>query len=143
MLARLSDRVVLDGWTALRRADIQSVTRYPVEDNFEIKALEARGQWPPEPPDQLRLGTTEDVLRMAAASGPMVSVFREFERPRVCWIGALRRIKRDTLMLLEVNVAGGWARKPRLFDLDDVTRVDFGGGYEEALHLVAGPAPAR
>lgn len=47
------------------------------------------------------------------------------------------------LHLLEVNTRGGWARKPRTFDTADVTRIDFGGGYEEALSLVAGSPPAE
>jgi len=71
----------------------------------------------------------------------MVSAFCELDRPDACWIGAVRELKGQTLSLLEVNNAGVWQRKARAFDLDDVTRVDFGGGYEEALHLVAGPAP--
>jgi hypothetical protein len=75
LLAILSDRAVLDGWIAVRRGDIQSVTRYPVEDSFEIKALQARGQWPPTPPDHLQLLTTEDVLSMAAADGPTRSAW--------------------------------------------------------------------
>ena len=130
-------RVALDGWVGVRLEDIQSVTRFPVEDCFEIKALQAREQWPPRPPDGMALEGTEDLLRTAKHQGPMVSVFREFERPNVCWIGSVRKIEGDTVSLLEVNVAGGWARKPRLFDLDDITRIEFGGGYEEALGLVA------
>jgi hypothetical protein len=144
LLARLSDGVALDGWVGVRLEDIQSVTRFPVEDCFEIKALQAREQWPPRPPDGMALEGTENLLRTAKHQGPMVSVFREFERPNVCWIGSVRKIEGDTMSLLEVNVAGGWARKPRLFDLDDITRIEFGGGYEEALGLVAGaPPPTR
>jgi hypothetical protein len=46
------------------------------------------------------------------------------------------------LRLLEVSTRGGWGRKPRTFDPADVTRLDFGGGYEQALSLVAGSPPA-
>jgi hypothetical protein len=143
LLAALNDRIELDGWKAVRREDIQSVTRIPTKNCFEIRALKARSMWPPVRPKPLRLRSVRDVLRMGSTAGPMIAIQREFERPDVAWIGAVRKIGKETLVLLEVNVEGGWARKPRRFDLDDITEVDFGGGYEEALSLVAGPAPKK
>lgn len=140
-LAKLSDSINLDGWVSLRAADIQSVTVIPTEDCFEIKVLQAREQWPPAAPTSLVDTTVEELLRSLGEGSPLVTVYREFERPDTCWIGSATRIDDGTLALLEVNVAGGWARRPRLFDLADVTRIESGGGYEEALALVAGPAP--
>jgi len=35
-----------------------------------------------------------------------------------------------------------WDKEPTKHLLSEITRVDFGGGYEEALHLVGGPAPS-
>lgn len=67
--------------------------------------------------------------------------FDEFDRPDVCWIGALTSVDESMVKLLKVNTRGGWARKPRTFDPRDLTRIDVGGGYEEALSLVAGPPP--
>lgn len=142
LLAVLSDRITLDGWTAVRLKDVQAVTIYPEKDCFEIKALQARQMWPPVAPEPLDLTAVTELLRSASTVVPMVGVFREFDRPDVCWIGAPIGVTDSVLSLLEVNVAGGWARKPRSFDVDDITRVDLGGGYEEALALVAGPPPA-
>jgi hypothetical protein len=140
-LAKLSDSVNLDGWVALRAADIQSVTLIPTEDCFEIKVLQAREQWPPVAPTGLADTTVEELVTSLGAATPLVTVYSEFERPDVCWIGSATRIDDATLALLEVNVAGGWARRPRMFDLSDLTRIESGGGYEDALALVAGPAP--
>lgn len=143
VLAVLSDQIAFNGWTALRIKDVQAVTVYPEEDCFEIRALKARVQWPPSAPAGIDLSTAPDVLRSASTVGPLISIHREFERPDVCWIGEVTRLADSRLSLLEVNVAGGWARTPRRFDVDDITRVDFGGGYEEALSLVAGPPPSN
>lgn len=140
ILHRLSDRLTFDGWISVRVQDIQAVTIYPTEDCFEIAALSARGLWPPTSPAPTPKNVVE-LLTEAKAHASVVAVHREFERPDVAWCGAIRNISSDTLTFLEVNVAGGWGRKPRRFDLDDITRVDFGGGYEEALELVAGPPP--
>ena len=139
-LARLSDRIELDGWTLLRSADVRAVKLEPDPDCFEIRALRARGQWPPADPG-VPLDDTAGAVLAAGASQRLVALHRELDRPDVAWIGAVLGVEASTLSLLEVGVRADWASQPRRFDLDDVTRVDFGGGYEEALALVAGPAP--
>ena len=40
--------------------------------------------------------------------------------------------------LLEINPDASWDAEPREYRLRDITRVDFGGDYEDALHLVGG-----
>lgn len=142
LLAVLSDQITLNGWSALRHKDVQAVTVYPEEDCFEVQALQARKQWPPIAPEGIDLSTAPDLIRSAWNVVPMIAIHREFERPDVCWIGNATNLTDSRLSLLEVNVAGGWARKPRRFDVNDITRLDFGGGYEEALSLVAGPPPS-
>jgi hypothetical protein len=126
----------------LRLKDIQAVSIEPDSDCFEVKALKARKLWPPTAPD-LDLNDVVGALKSASVATPMVSVFDEFDRPAVCWIGAVKSVDESKLRLLEVNTRGGWARRPRTFDPADVTRIAFGGGYEEALHLAAGSPPAE
>lgn len=139
-LARLSDRIELDGWSLLRLDDVRSVKLEPDADCFEVRALRARGQWPPTDPGVPLDDAAAAVLAVGAAY-PLVAVHRELDRPDVAWVGAVRGVKGTTLSLLEVGVQADWRRKVRSYDLDDVTRLDFGGGYEEALALVAGEAP--
>lgn len=141
-LQRLSDRIAFDGWQLLRLKDIQAVSTNPDPDCFEVKALKARALWPPTKPD-VDLDHVVGALRTVSAATPMVSVFDEFDRPDVCAIGAVRSVDESSLRLLEVNVRGGWARKASFHDPADITRLDFGGGYEEALSLVAGSPPAE
>jgi len=137
----VSDGIYLDGWTALRIKDIQSVGIDPDPDCFEVKALRARGEWPPVAPMTVELDNVAAVGTTAAQSASMLTVHLEFDRPDVCWIGSVREVAEGTLSLIEVDRGGFWARKASRFDLGDVTRVEFGGAYEEALHLVAGEAP--
>ncbi len=139
-LARLSDTIELDGWILLRLRDVRSVKITPDREAFEIRALEAREQWPPVVPP-VRLDDVTDVISDVTAIAPMLAVHCELDRPDVCWIGAVRRLQGTTLWLLQVTTQAGWARAASSFDLDDITRLDVGGGYEEALHLVAGAPP--
>ncbi len=122
--------------------DIQAVSIVPDPECFEVKALKARSLWPPSAPE-LSLDDVVKAVDSASAATAMVSVFDEFDRPAACWIGDVTSLDDSKLHLLEVNTRGGWARKPRTFDPADVTRIDFGGGYEEALSLVAGSPPAE
>ena len=71
----------------------------------------------------------------------MTSVFVELDRPDICYIGSLISVAANRSRLLEVDTEGRWRIKARSIDPDDVTRIDFGGRYEEALALVAGPPP--
>ena len=53
-------------------------------------------------------------------------------------------VKGKVLRFLEIDPDAVWEQKPTKINLSDITRVDFGGQYEEALHLVGGdPAPER
>ncbi|MFC8597789.1 hypothetical protein [Isoptericola sp. NPDC057191] len=139
-LAQLDDRVSLDGWTLLRLKDIQAVTVEPDHDSFTIKALRARAEWPPQVPD-VALDDLRGAATSAAALAPMSATFVELDRPDICYVGSLVSVDDRRLRLLEVDTQGQWHRKTRSLDPDDVTRIDFGGRYEETLALVAGPAP--
>lgn len=135
-------QVPILGEHLIRVKDIQAVSIVPDPECFEVKALKARSLWPPSAPE-LSLDDVVKAVDSASAATAMVSVFDEFDRPAACWIGDVTSLDDSKLHLLEVNTRGGWARKPRTFDPADVTRIDFGGGYEEALSLVAGSPPAE
>ncbi len=140
-LAKLDDRVRPDGWSLLRLRDIKSVSIDPDPDCFEIRALRARNLWPPTPIG-VALNDVAALVRSAARAEPVITVFVEDDRPRICWIGSVMSLGEQTLRLLEIDTQGEWRRKPRAIDLEDITRIEIGGGYEEALRLVAGPPPA-
>ncbi|WP_068201991.1 hypothetical protein [Isoptericola dokdonensis] len=139
-LAEVDGSVRFDGWTLLRLEDIQAVTVDPDPDSFTVKALRARSEWPP-PSTDVELDDFRSAVATSAAMAPMTSIFVELDRPDICYIGAVVSVDADTLRLLEVDQQAQWHRKVRPIDASDVTRIDFGGAYEEALALVAGPPP--
>ena len=56
----------------------------------------------------------------------------------MCWIGRVVGIDRGRVTLLEIRPDATWKRKPTEYRLSEITRVNFGGDYEDALALVSG-----
>lgn len=139
-LSKLSDRVTPDGWALVRVADLRHVGVDPNPDAFEIRALKARGLWP-TPPLPFELSDTAATITAAAGAFPLISLFRELDRPTVCWVGVPTRVEPGRVEFTEVTTDAQWIPKARHFDTADITRIDVGGGYEDALALVAGPRP--
>ncbi len=143
-LADLSDEMHLDGWTFIRLKDIQAVDLDPDVECFPTRAVRLRGQWPPTNPcpDVAVLDDVVSLVTTVRDLSPLVTVHREFSRPDACWIGAVTDIDERRLWLHQVDPDAEWGRKLRQKDLDDLTRIQVGGAYEEARALVAGPRPA-
>jgi hypothetical protein len=56
----------------------------------------------------------------------------------VCQIGHIQSVSEDSFSLVEIDPDADWAEESLTLAVSDVTRVDVGGGYEEALLLVGG-----
>jgi hypothetical protein len=56
--------------------------------------------------------------------------------PDVCSIGRVVGSKRGRVMLLEIRPDATWEASPREYRLNEITRINFGGDYEDALHVV-------
>jgi hypothetical protein len=74
----------------------------------------------------------------AAELAPLVTLHIEKEDPNVCFIGRPVRFGRRSVRLLEISPEADWADRPTKWRFDDLTRIEFGGRYEEALMLIGG-----
>ena len=79
--------------------------------------------------------------RGAGRAFPLVAIHTEEEDPEVCFIGRVLGVTQRRLRLVEINTDATWESEPTEYRLDAITRVDFGGGYEDALHIVGGDPP--
>jgi hypothetical protein len=138
LLAKLDLNMYLDGYAALRLSDVAKVKRRGGPGTFVGRALAARGQWPPVGVD-VSLDSVTDLIADAAELAPLVTLYIEEEDPDVCFIGRPVRFGRRSVRLLEINPEADWANRPTKWRFDDLTRIEFGGRYEEALMLIGGP----
>lgn len=127
------------GFVWLRRADVKSVVPAPYA-KFVKAALRLRKARKPKAP-RTSLATTSALLA-SLRSQALVTVSREIADRNVIEIGKLVSVGRSTFEMLEITPGAKWHSSTTRLRTSEVTRVDVGGPYEEALLLVGGRAPA-
>ena len=128
--------VNLNGYIVLRSDDVR---RYRVRDDndfFLNRALKLKGIRPALPAaiDLTSFGT---LLESANKQFPLLTIHRELMDPDICFIGQVEKLTDKTVTLKEIDPGARWERVRR-YNFRDITRVEFGGGYEDSLALVAG-----
>lgn len=126
-----------DGFLCVRISDVRQLKVPHPHADFVAAALSKRDQTIKRKPD-VDLRSLTAMLRTASRLFPLVTIYREREKPDVCEIGKLDEVTETHLFLREIDPDAIWEEKTTRVRLSDITRVDFGGGYEEALHLVGG-----
>ena len=135
LLALVSDRLWFDGFECFRVSDVTHVKLDPYAA-FAEAALKKRGEHKPK--KHVSVASIEDLLRSAGRAYPLVTIHREQVDPNVCWIGRVLGVSRGRVSLLEIGPDATWEDAPTEYRLNEITHVNFGGDYEDALHLVGG-----
>lgn len=139
MMANLEGDMRFDGFVCCRLADIRRLRVPCPYGAFAEAALKKRGERKPKKP-RVTLDSLPQLLESANRAFPLVTIHRE-KASDGCEIGRIIGIEKGRVSLLEINPDASWEKGPAAYPLREITRVDFGGGYEEALHLVGGGAP--
>ncbi len=108
--------------------------------SFVQAALRRRGERLRKTP-RVRLDNIDTILLSANRAFPLVTIHRERVDPHVCWIGRVLGIANGRVSILEIGADARWDTEPSEYRLSEITRVNFGNDYENALHLVGGDPP--
>jgi hypothetical protein len=130
---------VLDGYVAMPVDDVFDAWTVDAEETVAERALRLRGEHP-SPLPELDLDSVRSLIEYADASYPLVCVYVERELPDVCLIGRVERFDEDDFTLATITPGARWQGE-ETFAYDAVTRLAFGGRYEEALARVAEADP--
>ena len=125
----------LDGFTVIRNSDITEYRTYDNEDYFLNRAIHLKAIKPSRKP-KVDLTSWATLLLTTQRAFPLLAVHREAISNKVCYIGKIVSITQKTFTLYDIDPRAEWDR-PYRRSLADLTRVDFGGGYEDALWQVA------
>lgn len=132
----------LNGYSVIRNED---VSLFAVYDRpayyYESKVLRLKGIRP-QPQPEISIGNLSDLLTSIDRLYPLFTIHRELMNDDCCFVGSLAAITAKTFTLDEVDDCGEWIG-PRRYRFSDITKIDFGGGYEDALALVARPDRKR
>jgi hypothetical protein len=104
---------------------------------FAESALRKRGENLPAK-TKINLATIEELLISASRAFPLVTIHREEFDPDVCYIGRVVAVVGGELRLLEIGPDATWDLEPTSYYVNEITHVNFGGDYEDALYLVGG-----
>jgi hypothetical protein len=128
----------LNGYSVIRNKDVSLYAVYDRPDYyFDSRVLRLKGIKPEARPE-ISVENLPDLLTSIDKHYPLTTIYREKLNDGICFIGRLAGITAKTFTLFEVDDCAEWIGSHR-YRFADITRVDFGGGYEEALALVARP----
>jgi len=140
LLQLVDDTIRFNGFECFR---INGIAKLKVDpySSFVETALKKRKQKRSKTP-RINLQSLSKILESSAKDFPLVTIHTERIDPDVCYIGRVMGIDKTNLLLLEIRPGAVWATQPTRYKLRDITRVGFGGGYEDALFIVGGEPKA-
>lgn len=131
----VDDRITLNGYSLIRVKDITELNVEVEHACFIEKALEIRKKRVKRPV-LVDLADINTILFSIDQNYPLLTLHRESHDPDSCYVGSVESICDKTVLINEMDPDAKWSGNKRL-PLDEITRIDFGGGYETALALVA------
>lgn len=131
------DGVRFNGFSCFRLMDVRRLKVPHKYATFVETAQKKLGEKIPKKP-AIVLKSLDKLLLSASRNFPLITVHREKIDPDVCYIGRVESVSSNRVSLLEIGPDARWDDQTESYRLAQITRVDFGGQYEEALHLVGG-----
>ena len=131
----VSDSLRFDGFECYRIADVRRLRVDPYA-RFAEEALRLQKQGVKTKPN-VDLSSMEALLGSVAKLADLVAIDRAEVKAGVCWIGKLQRSTDGRFGILEIGPDAEWDSEPTQLELNEITRVGWGGAYENALKLVS------
>lgn len=128
------DVICLNGYSVISRRDIRKM-KVQRGDCLLARALSLK-QISPAKPTDISIGSWPELLESVDRQFPLFTIYMERLDPDVCYIGRLAARSATTFGLKEIDINARWTRS-RSYKFADLTSVDFGGGYENALASLA------
>ncbi len=142
LIALVSDGLRLNGFQCYRLSDVRKLQVPDKYARFHQEALRRRGQRIPKKPPVV-VNSLAELLLTANRAFPLVTIHRERIDASAGWIGRIVDLRNGRVTLLEIEPDAAWDDELETYRLSEITRVDFGGDYEDALHLVGGSGYKR
>lgn len=140
VLLQISDAMRFNGFSVLRIEDVSDVELPHAHAGFVESALRLREESVEGAP-AIDLSSMVAAVRSAGRVAELVTLHTETTEPGICKIGRVRSVDDEAVKLIALDPDADWDDEVTSVPIVDVTRIDIGGAYEEALLLVGGPCP--
>ncbi len=120
--------VIPNGYKAVRVADI---SRFQVDAGFVDEYLRLRGMHSTKMP-QIELKDLASLLLSVSKHYPLFMIECERVEPGIGFVGQIEKLTKRSLLLKKINSKARWINTEE-FKMKNITSVDFGDGYVEAL----------
>jgi hypothetical protein len=135
LVALVSEGIRLNGFQCFRLSDVRKLQMPDKYARFHEAVLKKRGQRIPKKPSVV-VSSLAELLLTANRAFPLVTIHREKVDADACWIGRVVDVRQGRVTLLEIGPGAIWEDDLETYRLSEITRVDFGGDYEDALQLI-------
>jgi hypothetical protein len=136
-----TDHIRYNGFQASRIVDVRELMTEPFSA-FVKTALRKRRERKPRKP-KVSIRTLRALLLSTSKRFPLLAIHRENVDTEGCHVGRVDGVANGTVRILEIGPDAVWDEAPSEYSLKQITRIDFGGHYESALHLVGGEPTVR
>ncbi|AEF55160.1 hypothetical protein [Marinomonas posidonica] len=133
LLQLVDDSVRLNGYQILFLEDISDFAHPAPFNDFQKRVLALREEEVMDP--EVELDDLAVLLMDISEEFGLVTLHREEVEPDSCEIGRVVRADAVTYELEEIGSDARWFDDSFEYDLYDITRIEFGGAYEEALMI--------
>ncbi len=127
---------MLDGYCAIRSRDARRHRVLNPVGSWQARALKAK-RMKPTPLANVSINSLPNLLTSACSAFPLINIQTELRDDELCYIGRLKKLSAETFTFFDLDFRARWTGVRR-FKYADITRVEFGSGYENALALSAG-----
>ena len=126
----------LNGYIIVREQDIKNYRVFGRPTYWQNKAARKNRLKPIHP--GISISSFEEAIESACKAFPLIAIEKELVVDDACWIGTPAAFTARTITIHNLDTNAEWVGT-RKFNLKDITRLAFGGGYETALALSAKP----
>ena len=124
------------GFAVFENKSVKDYELYDDPASFDALLLKIKKVKPKEKP-AVSIDSIADLIKTTSEIFPLVVIHREKIDNEVCWIGKVAEIKKKSFLLKSIDPNAEWEEELTKVPFKDVTRVEFGNGYENSLNLVA------
>ena len=135
------DTFSLNGYSVVRCEDVKDYRVFDKREYWQNRAIR-RLKIAPVALPEISLASVPALLASIDERFSLTAFHPEQKRPDICYIGRLLTMTDKTVTIDDLDSNAEWSG-PRRIKLNDITRIDFGSAYEEALAVVAPKRPRR